>query len=317
MSVVPISSKAICSTNPNAPQTASVSLESTASKVKNQSSVQLIGELPLSSSSSSSAVASATTTTLQSGVPAPSKVIFSKNLNGATGPSVLLESSAQKVKYQSPVQQPASSSSSASGLSSADLAKCKSDAHKSSSTTTATTTTVAQSSQADDVKGITSKTSQMMSQPQAEITDKNYVWEGHVNIRAPDGRWMPVAYPDVIRTEVIEVRNRDRNGFGSTNTTVINTYDLDKRVIVDDFETWTVDRWASWFLKLGYPQHQRSHSCVHDLAYRAVSGVDYRSYGMTLVKNVWVNASNKKAIANANAVQLPSDKNEDSGCVLC
>lgn len=107
-----------------------------------------------------------------------------------------------------------------------------------------------------------------MSAPVSIPADR--IWEGYVNVRAPDGAIIPVSEPMPSRLP------RARGSTGSYNRGI--------RVVLDDCISCSV-----------YSSDSDGKS------FRAVPGFDYSSHGLIQIADIWVNAKNQRAIDNVNA----------------
>jgi hypothetical protein len=123
----------------------------------------------------------------------------------------------------------------------------------------------------------------------AAVSLPNRVWEGSVNIKGPDGRWIPVEHPTVESMMTIPNFRENRRD------TISVYYDERDRVILDDCVPRSVNIPIVFCFFSGVPKNAYD-DCR---AYRAAEGFDYTPYGMRKIGKIWVNASNARAVANA------------------
>lgn len=143
-----------------------------------------------------------------------------------------------------------------------------------------------------------------ISSPQPATLPVNRVWEGSVNIKGPDGRWIPVEHPNVTSISTVpkfKTEYVSHYGVGGTRTVqdgfarFMTYYDERDRLILDD----CIPRATNIPLILGLFSGVPKHAYDDEKAYRAVEGFDYTPYGLQKIGKVWVDAKNPKAVANA------------------
>ncbi len=101
--------------------------------------------------------------------------------------------------------------------------------------------------------------------PPSKQAASDYVWPGYINVRGPDGRYVPVE-----RSHPIETDHEDR----------IRDYDRRDEVSVPERPVCSLKK--------------------NNVSYRAVYGFDYSKYGLIKIGGIWIDPKNEQDIDVVN-----------------